>query len=192
MASFSNTSFSTSAFSPSAFDLGGVDVKVSWICFDTAAQPPVPSSKSGVSRLWLIEYYTKAFEKPEKKKKKLAEVDLEVVAKAKRVSAKKRKEAAEQLARIETAATKAEQQIAQLTGSMSDAVAAQQFIADILLLAQETQQVVLDFNAIAQKYKRKSQAEDELMLLFALDVVEEKHPPLGDEAGELMLLAYAL
>jgi hypothetical protein len=191
VASFSSTSFSTTAFSPSAFDLAGADVKVSWICFDAAAQPAV-TTKSGVSRLWLIEYYTKAFAKPEKKKKKTEPVDLEVVAKAKRISAKKRKEDAEQLERIETAAVKAEQQIEQLTGSMSDAVAAQQFIADILLLAQETQQVVLDFNEIAQKYKRKSQAEDELMLLFALDMVEEKHPPLSDEASELMLLAYAL
>ena len=50
MASFSSTSFSTTAFSPSAFDLAGADVKVSWICFDAAAQPAVTTETSGVER----------------------------------------------------------------------------------------------------------------------------------------------
>jgi hypothetical protein len=158
VASFSNTSFSTTAFSPSAFDLAGVDVKVSWICFDTAAQPPVPSSKSGVSRLWLIEYYTKAFEKKE--------AVTEAVVKIKLTAAEKRK----RTLKIKKLAAKAEADLSRISSGIADAQAAQQFIA--LLMVQAQTQILVepetDFLKVAADYRKKIQQEDDELLLLSM------------------------
>ena len=155
MASFSSTSFSTTAFSPSAFDLAGVDVKVSWICFDTAAQPAV-TTKSGVSRLWLIEYYTKAFEKKEA-------VDIEAVAKT---AAEKRK----RTIKIKKLAAKAEADLERISSGIADAEAAQQFIALLMVRAQVsfTVEPAIDFLKIAEDYRKKIQQDDAELLLLSV------------------------
>ena len=142
--------------------------------------------KSGVSRLWLIDYYTKAFAKPKEAPKPKRKVSRKRIAEV---------EAQRQQAlviKVERAVKKAEEDIAQLTGTLADAQAAQQFVADLLIYAQQSTITIMNFKAIDVNYRKSVQRDDEHLLLFALGLSPEVDPKLGDDEADLMLLTYVL
>lgn len=142
--------------------------------------------KSGVSRLWLIDYYTKAFVKPKEAPKPKRKVSRKRIAEAEA----QRQRVIE--ARVERAVKKAEEDIAQLTGTLADAHAAQQFVADLLIYAQQSTITIVNFSTIGLNYRKSAQRDDEHLLLFALGLSPTVHPKLGADEADLMLLTYVL
>ena len=116
-------------------------------------------TKSGVNRLWLIDYYTKEFAAKEK---------LRNPEPAKtRVVAKKR--AAEVAAKVEASVAKAEKDLATLTKSMKDVQDAQVFIYNAIQQAKQAPQAEsVDFMAVAKRYEKKMQQEEHELLLLAM------------------------
>ena len=143
-------------------------------------------AKSGVSRLWLIDYYTKAFAKPKEAPKPKRKVSRKRIAEV---------EAQRQQAlviKVERAVKKADEDIAQLTGTLADAQAAQRFVADLVLFAEKSTKTIMSFMSIGINYRQSAQRDDEHLLLFALGLSPEVDPKLGDDEADLMLLTYVL
>lgn len=117
------------------------------------------TSKSGVSRLWLIEYYTKAFAKTE---------PLKTVGVNK---ATQRKRQAAQEAKIAEQVEKAEHDLEVLTRGLKDVQAAQRFTQALLLQARALPEPEFDFMAVAQEYHtRMRRADDDELLLLSMIV----------------------
>ena len=135
------------------------------------AVAPSAASKSGVNRLWLIDYYTKAFavkgveaEKAEQAKALGLKKRKVLKLKARRLEDAKQEKELE--ARVEALVEKAQQDIARAAAGIRDAKAAQQFVQNLTQFALESQTPIVDFAPIAQRYKPKDD-ENEL-LLFAM------------------------
>lgn len=127
----------------------------------TQSQVPVETgAHSGVTRLWLIDYYTREFAK----NKKADAVVLEAPAKPKKVT--------KVVARkVEKAVAKAEKQLETLTQTLKTEQDSQQFT--MALLRQISIGVVvpnaeIDFYAIAEQYREKLRRDDDELLLLAL------------------------
>ena len=138
-----------------------VDVKVSWIAFDTAVAPVASSTKSGVNRLWLIEYYTKEFAK---KAPTVVPEGLTVAAKRKAV----KKAAAAREVQIEALAAKAEADLEVLAQGIKDTRAAQQFTYNLIQQAQRQPEPEVDFMQIAGDYRKRIQRDDDELLLLSM------------------------
>ena len=120
--------------------------------------PASPSGvRSGVTRLWLIDYYTKAFAKPEPKP--------EDAAPAKRKPSRKAV-----AAKVEQAVARAELQLESLTRGLRTEQAAQQLTLALLrqiATAPVMPRVEIDFERVAQQYREKMRRDDEELLLLA-------------------------
>lgn len=114
--------------------------------------------RSGVSRLWLIEYYTKAFAKTE---------PLKTVGVNK---ATQRKRQAAQEAKIAARVEKAEQDLEVLTQGLRDVQAAQRFTQALLTQARTLPEPEFDFMAVAQEYRARMRREDDELLLLSMVV----------------------
>lgn len=151
----------------------------------TLVSPTAPG-RSSVSRQWLIDYYTKAFEKPKEPPKP-----------KRKVSRRKAEEVEEQrqlvvARKVQRAVAKAEADIAQLTWTIEDAQAAQQFVADLVKFAQESNKTILNFMSIGINYRQQTPIEDDLML-FALGFsIEVKPQRIRPEDGDLLLISQVM
>ena len=103
--------------------------------------------RSGVSRLWLIEYYTKELEKREA---------LKVVKKPPAPITVKRR-AAKRAVAVENLATKDEADLEALTQGISDAAAAQRFISILIAQVQVRAEPEFDFMKVAEDFKKRRQ-----------------------------------
>lgn len=116
-------------------------------------------TKSGVNRLWLIDYYTKEFAAKERLRNP-EPAKTKVVAK---------KRAAEVAAKVEASVAKAEKDLATLTKSMKDVQDAQVFIYNAIQQAKQAPQAEpVDFMAVAKRYEKKMQQEEHELLLLAM------------------------
>jgi hypothetical protein len=159
----------SATFSPGALGVASGDV--------TVALDPVPpatfsagqlqvgtaaTAKSGVSRQWLIDYYTSEFAKKDKP------VDIQGLAKAKTAAARKKLIKAaevEESKAVEKMVTKAERDLEVLTTGMKDAQAAREFTYNLVQQAAQMVMPGLDFMAVAEQYQNRIREDDELMLL---------------------------
>lgn len=142
-------------------------------------------AKSGVSRLWLIDYYTKAFapkELPKPKRKVSNRKAIQVEA--------QRQQAAQR--KVQRAVAKAEADIQQLTKTIEDHQAAQQFVANLVAVAEQSTKTIVSFLSIGLHYQQLANSADDDLLLFALGMARHVDPVLGAEASELMLLSHVL
>ena len=116
------------------------------------------TSKSGVNRLWLVEYYTKAFAKTE---------PLKTVGVSK---ATQRKRQAAQEAKIAEQVEKTEADLEVLAQGIKDVQAAQQFTYNLLKYAQSLPDMALeiDFLTIANGYRERMRREDDDLLLLSM------------------------
>ena len=135
---------------PATFDVGLLQVA-------SAVQ-----AKSGVSRQWLIDYYTEAFAKKEKP------VDIQGLAKAKTAAARKKLIRAAEVAEaqeIEKLVVKAESDLEVLTRGIKDSQAAQEFTYNLLNQAKHLLAPEVDFLTVAEQYQNRIREDDELLLL---------------------------
>jgi len=118
-------------------------------------------TKSGVNRLWLINYYTKAFAEQEKIRAEALPVPKTKVA------AKKRE--AEVARKVEASVAKAEKELDSLARGVKDIQAAQAFIYNAVQQAQ-SQPVAepVDFSAVVDRFRKKMQQDDDELLLLAM------------------------
>lgn len=118
-------------------------------------------NKSGVNRQWLIEYYTKAFEKVPQNTKLTVPAKKYVKVAHKEINAA-RADREFQL-KLDQWVLKAEREIELLMSSMAQARERDLFLAEL-----QQMQVKLprseDFTEIAKKMRRKLKEDDELML----------------------------
>jgi len=143
---------------PGAYALSGGNATLAYVSGSSA--------KSGVSRQWLIGYYTEAFKKPVVQ---VAEPKLKHRAITKRRAeqvAQQHEQEIEQ--RIERMVQQAERDVAKLTAQAGDAVAAQQMIQALLQNALQSQNTITDFMLIAKNYQQQVQREDSDLLLLAI------------------------
>lgn len=125
--------------------------------------PDAGDAKSGVNRLWLIEYYTKEFAK----KEATQVVALEgLTAAAKRKAVKKATVARE--AAVEKLVAKAESDLEVLTQGIADIGAAQRFTQALIQQVARKPEPEADFMQVANDYRKRMQQEDDELLLFAM------------------------
>jgi hypothetical protein len=124
--------------------------------------PPQTATKSGVSRLWLIDYYTKEWAKRD-----APAADVEAVA-TPITPALKRKATIARKRKVAELVDKAEADIAKLTQGVESAIAAQQFTLQLLAYAQQLPESEIDFMSIAHGYRKKQAQEDDELLLLAM------------------------
>lgn len=125
--------------------------------------PDPGNGKSGVNRMWLIEYYTKEFAK----KEATQVVALEgLTATAKRKAVKKA--AVEREAAVEKLVAKAESDLEVLTQGIADIGAAQRFTQALIRQAARRPEPETDFMQVANDYRKRMQQEDDELLLFAM------------------------
>lgn len=145
---------------------------------------PQSDGRSGISRQWLIDYYTKAFAKEEPAPPKVKKTP------PKRRSSPVETPVSPVEKRIQEAVSKAEADIQRLTGSIDDAQAAQQFVAQLLVFAQESTKTIESFYSIGVNYRHSQQEVQHDLLLVAVGM----EPPAptrrlqGDEADLLLLM----
>ena len=120
------------------------------------------SAKSGVSRQWLIDYYTQAFEKT-------APLPAPVtgVAKLRGKSRKVEQERVARAAKVDALVTKAEADVAKVLSNIADNRAAAQFTYNLKLQAQAYATPDIDFAQLAESFNRKLRQDDEDLLLLA-------------------------
>ena len=129
----------------------------------------VASGHSGVTRLWLIDYYTKALAKQKEKEKidaevaKLPEVVLRGPRKKQIEAIRREKLVLEKANRL---ADKAEQDIAAVSRQIRDTQAAQEFTRQ--LMATALQSMVLEFPPLIQMVRQQQEDDDEDLLLFSM------------------------
>lgn len=122
--------------------------------------PPQTATKSGVSRLWLIDYYTKEWAKRD-----APAADVEAVA-TPITPALKRKATIARKRKVAELVDKAEADLEVIASGIADAKAAQVFIQQLIITAQYRYEPGVDFTQIAANYRRKlRQDDDELLLL---------------------------
>ena len=114
------------------------------------------TTKSGVNRLWLIEYYTKEHAKKTAKTLSLP------------TSAKSIARRAAQDALVEAQVTRAERDIEVLTQGIKDAEAAQKFTYNLILHAKSSPVVEVDFMRIATRYRERIARDDDELLLLSM------------------------
>jgi len=119
-------------------------------------------SKSGVNRLWLIDYYTKEWAKKE------LPIVSEEFALTLATPATKRKATIAAKKQVAASVAKAEADLDNLAQGFKSAIAAQQFTAQLLAYAQQVPQPETDFMAIADGYRKKRNAEDDELLLLSM------------------------
>lgn len=119
--------------------------------------------RSGVSRMWLIEYYQQQLALRDKKP------DVEGLPLAEK--RKKRKVSAPALVpqEVQALVDKAEADLDKLAQGVADASAAQLFILQLVSFAVDYPAPdVVDFMQIAARYQEKMRREDDELLLLAL------------------------
>lgn len=126
-------------------------------------QQPTGSAKSGVSRLWLIEYYTKEFAKKEATQA-VAPEGLTVAAKRKAA----KKATVEREAAVERLVAKAESDLEVLTQGIADIGAAQKFMQALIQQVARKPEPETDFMQVANDYRKRMRQEDDELLLFAM------------------------
>ena len=128
---------------------------------DAVTVVPVASGKSGYTRAWLMDYYTRKLAKPvstvtpPKRKRRAAQ----------RVAAQEDAEEAAIAAKVDALVSKAERDIAEMAAKINDAQAAETFIADLLATAQQYAFPIYDFKLIGHDY---NEDEDDLLLFAAV------------------------
>jgi len=142
--------------------LTGVGMTVNTGLMVGSVTPDPGNGKSGVNRMWLIEYYTKEFAK----KAPVVAVPGGLTAAAKRKAVKKAVAARE--AQIEALAAKAESDLEALAQGVADAAAAQQFTYNLIRQATLRHAPETDFLQIAQDYRKRQKQEDDDLMLFAM------------------------
>lgn len=119
--------------------------------------------KSGVNRMWLVEYYTQAWAE----KEKLAEAAGQDAPQPKRKPGKKTVEARRAKA-VQASVDKAEADLDALTRGLSDVVEAQRFTQALIQRAQLRPAPETDFLQIAKEYREKQRRDDDEMLLLSM------------------------
>lgn len=132
---------------------------------------PEPAKRSGVSRLWLIEYYTQEWAK--NKAEREAELQPAIVEQLETIEAKappKRKKRKAVPKEVQALVDKAEADLDKLAQGVTDARASQQFIFNLLNFALDyPAPELVDFMSAAERYRKKLQQDDlELLLLAAV------------------------
>lgn len=129
----------------------------------------VASGHSGVTRLWLIDYYTTALQKQKEKEaieaelKKLPEVVLRGPRKKQIEAIRREKLVIEKVNRL---ADKAQSEIEAVSRRIRDVQAAQAFTQQLMQTA--IQSPVLDFEPLIQLVRKQQEEDDEDLLLFAM------------------------
>jgi hypothetical protein len=131
---------------------------------------PENKPRSGVSRLWLIEYYTQELAKKQAERDAEAQPEpleaeaVEATAQPKR-KVRKKKRAPRAVVQL---VTKAEADLDKLLEGVADASAAQLFIFQLLNFALDYPPPEgLDFLQIAAEYKKRAKTEDDDLLLLS-------------------------
>lgn len=133
---------------------------------------PEPAKRSGVMRLWLIEYYTQELAKKQAERDAEAqpaptEQPVEVEAKAK--SKRKKRKVAPVSPEVQALVDKAESDLDKLAQSVEDVSASQRFIFELLNFALDYPPPdVVDFMQVAIRYQERMRREDDDLLLLAL------------------------
>ena len=145
---------------PGSYGITGYSATVAWT-------PAASSSKSGVSRLWLIDYYTKAFERKEP-----APLPKRVTHRKAALITQDRDRALN--LKVEKAVAKAQADLDRLTATINDAKAAQAFVDSIQQFAVQSSKTIDNFMPIGLHYMQishsvvqKKQRDDEDLLLLA-------------------------
>jgi len=155
--------------------VGGVSVEIVSVLTGTPATattgtlvpiitPDPNAGKSGVSRLWLIEYYTRELARKQAAETTKKPQSLKSGAKRK---ASKAAQAA-QAAKVEALAAQAESQLDALAQGVQDARAAMVFTARLLQQAQLRSEPEVDFLQLAIEYRKVQQQEDDDLLLLSM------------------------
>ena len=128
---------------------------------------PENKPRSGVSRLWLIEYYTQELAKKQAERDAEAQpepLEAEAAAQPKRKVRKKKRVPREVVQLV----AKAEADLDKLLEGVVDASAAQLFIFQLLNFALDYPSPQgLDFMQIAVEYKKRAKTEDDDLLLLS-------------------------
>jgi type II secretory ATPase GspE/PulE/Tfp pilus assembly ATPase PilB-like protein len=123
------------------------------------------ASKSGVSRQWLIDYYTEAFAKKDKLP------DEQAIAKLKTAAARKKAIRIAEIVQeeaIEKLVAKAESDLQVLTQGIKDSQAAQEFTYNLISQAKKHIASEVDFIAVAEQYQNRIRQEDDELLLLSM------------------------
>lgn len=142
--------------------LMGVGVTVGQGALTASITPDPGNGKSGVNRMWLIEYYTKEFAK-----KAPIAVPEEIVGVAAKRNALNRAKAL-RAKQIEALAAKAESDLEVLAQGVEDVRAAQQFTYNLIHQAQRQPEPEIDFMRVADSYRKRMKQEDDDLMLFAM------------------------
>lgn len=142
--------------------LMGVGVTVGQGALTASITPDPGNGKSGVNRMWLIEYYTKEFAK-----KAPIAVPEEIVGFAAKRNALNRAKAV-RAKQIEALAVKAESDLEALAQGVEDVRAAQQFTYNLIHQAQRRPEPEIDFMHVADSYRKRMKQEDDDLMLFAM------------------------
>lgn len=133
---------------------------------------PEPTKRSGVSRLWLIEYYTQEWAKNKAERK--AESQPAIVEQLETIEAtatpkrKKRKAVPKE---VQALVDKAEADLDRLAQESTDVAASQQFIFSLLNFALDyPAPELIDFMSAAERYREKQRRDDEDLLLLAFAI----------------------
>lgn len=133
---------------------------------------PEPAKRSGVSRLWLIEYYTQEWAK--NKAAREAELQPAIVEQLETIEAKappKRKKRKAVPKEVQALVDKAEADLDRLAQEATDVSASQQFIFNLLNFALDyPAPELVDFMSAAERYRNKLRREDEDLLLLAFAI----------------------
>lgn len=128
-------------------------------------------SRSGATRLWLIDYYTKAFAKAKEAGQDKTGITPELLELIPGITPDipvKRKTITKAdliPAKIERQVAKAERDIADMSRQIRDVEAAQAFVASLLAAAQQYTSPIYDFKLIENAY---NDGEDDLLLFAAV------------------------
>ena len=142
--------------------LTGVGVALDIGLLTPTVTPDPGNGKSGVNRMWLIEYYTREFAR--KAPEATIPEGLTVAAKRKAV----KKAAAAREVQIEALAAKAEADLEVLAQGIKDTRAAQQFTYNLIQQAQRQPEPEVDFMQIAGDYRKRIQRDDDELLLLSM------------------------
>lgn len=135
----------------------------------SASSTPVSGDRSGVTRLWLIDYYTKAFAKPAPKLEveelqTAAEVLAPEVVEVRRA---KREAVKAELAERNAAIPRVRELIERAEIALQNKSKAA--VADLVRAALEYKPLVLDFTIFEAELKaRRQEDEDDELLLFSM------------------------
>lgn len=122
-------------------------------------------AKSGVNRMWLIEYYEREAAKREKKRVELANAQKIPAAEKRKATIAAKKEAKKQ---VETLVDQAERDLEVLTQGISNIEVAQRYTMQLIEHAKLKFSPGTDFLSIAADYKKKADQENDDLLLLSM------------------------